>query len=274
MEHSQIVDNALKLFSGGNGNPTLKSSFFLFGHGLKLIEIGNIEDLMYLSSARKHFSAIFNNLWNISIIFDRIEWTKNACKNGIIGELQASEYFKVDIVTFHTEVRASLDYMTNIISIFSKQVGQIPESFNKLRNRIDKYENKLDSEITALVKSADWFSEFRTVRDALIHSHGSAFTSLGVKAGVIFQINDHTGASLINKHSLKHGSNMVLFEKYAAYYTACFLNLIESVGDILKKIKPQELTLNQLYIQGQGIQVINNWMKCYKNAYKENNLSG
>ncbi len=272
MNDTKILDNAINLFEERDGELSLKTSFFTFSYGLKKIDIENDAALTYLLESTKHFTSIFNNLWNISIIFERLEWVKYAYRKGILDERRATSYFKVDIITFHTELRASLDYITKILSIFSKQNGQVTNSFDKLRKRVNNYTNKLDLEIINLIKNANWFNEFRSVRNALIHLNGEVITMYGIDEGIGFQITDHKQTPFINKPFLKHDVNTVIFEKYAALYFTYFLNLIEDFGVVLQRIVPKNLVLMQMYIHGPGLPVIHHWIKCLNAEIQKDNL--
>jgi hypothetical protein len=260
----------LNQFVDRGGVVSLASPFFVFGYGLRKIKIEENPELLYLIRASNGFESIFNRLWNISIIFDRVAWKKNACLNGNIEKERASKYFKVDIVTYHTETRSILDFATEIIGVFFKQHGQFPTSFNKLRQRIEKYHNKLNNEAIEAIRTANWFDDIRAVRDELIHSHGQVFTPLNTDDFVSFQVHDKLMKRMVNKRVFSTNQNLVSFEKYSAYYTACILVLLAKLGTIFMNLEIKDLITNQLYIQGSGLPVIHHWMTCFQRELQNN----
>lgn len=273
MTPSNVLDKALSQFSNSNGILIYDSPFFSFISGLRRVAINEDGTLKYLLPARDSFSSIFNKFWNITIIVDRLAWTKNLALRGLIEELRSSAYFRIDITHFHTEIRSILDYIANIIGVFFKQTGQIPSSFNKLKQRIKKYEKKLNAEIYELIESISWFDEIRTIRDSLIHNHGKTFTPLKATPYIGFQVNDETGRNLVNKNFLEIGNNIVSVEKYVAYYMALLINFLNDIGSTLLNLRIDGFMPQRMYIQGAGLPVLKEWIDDLNSELKQSHLT-
>ena len=135
-------------------------------------------------------------------------------------------------------------------------------SFRELYQWLDKNRGniaKLGEEESALVLSAPWYSELRSVRDAILH-HG-AFTLVfgSPNDGILFQV--HSGFKrLINIDSLMWNENVVDFQLYAGLYFARINVLLEQLGRLLASRIPQQPSMLGVKSYSQGFGILRDWM--------------
>lgn len=205
-------------------------------------------------------NRIVSDLWNIATLLERLEWTRiNTEKIHHLREAWMY-YAKVDISHFHTEIRSVLDHTAKTIDIFSSKPGQIPPSFRKLLENLNRYKNKIDPGIYKLLEEIDWFREIQEVRDSLIHEGAETLVFGEPQEGILFQVYRGSNTKqLIRKQYMHYNQNVIYFERYAAFYFACLLIFIDAIAnEYITKFNWQGISQPKVY--SPGFATIRDWI--------------
>lgn len=213
-----------------------------------------------------HYLKCINmDLWNIESICLRLNWQKELWNRDEISVPFWLAFSKCDISLFHVEVRSIFDYLAVVI----REVSCFPEevrdtSFRKLWNWVDNPDKKgqvhriLGEDLAELVRSCEWFSDVKEVRDSIVH-HGKDILVFPEKDKILFQIT--SGPKMVPLPKQVMVSERVAdFELYAGLYTGYLFAYLEEVGAVIH---------NKLDLRGigkevknchPGLEVIRNWI--------------
>lgn len=252
-----VLAEALKLFHDNERGLHIKNVFVDVEISLRANSA--FDDNINLKVG-KLFQQTWQDIWNISTLLDRIEWLRKEAIKNRIPENKWRDYTQVDIEHFHTEIRSAMDYVAQIVAIFSKCDGQLPQSFNRLHQRIAKFKNKINKEIFSLIQKTHWFSDIRHVRDSLVHYGGDTVVFCRPQDGILFQIYDSKQSNLINKKYMLFNENVVYFDKYAALYYAHILVFLDSLGGILINSLPNRNGIGGVRSYSAGFYIAKEWI--------------
>ena len=268
MQNTQyILSEALELFHTNEEGIYIENFFIDFGLSLRV----NL-DLTQRSNLKKErfFRQLWQDIWNISTLIERIEWIRKEAIENRISENRWRNYTQVDIEHFHTEIRSAMDYVAKIVSMFSDCHGQLPDSFNRLQNRIEKYQHKLNSKIFSLIQEARWFYDIRYVRDFLVHNGADTLVFSSPQDGILFQVYDITEhTNLINNKYILFNDSVVYFDKYASLYFSQLLVLLNNLGQILFEILPSKVKIDRARSYSAGFFVVKEWIEKLYNEITE-----
>jgi hypothetical protein len=195
----------------------------------------------------KQYYCLFNSIWKISVVFDKVTLIHHWSLNKSIHELQAENFARTDIEYFHVVLRSSMDYVCDIVSNLLG-VEFTKSSFSVVRKNLKQYTEVLPQELYQLIEKAEWYRAFSTTRNNLVHS-GSEVRVTHTQNGTLFMLEappfDIGKAAIFEEYAHKHFSEYV-----------CFLN---EVGNILIDELPLQTIPQQLRISGQGIKVFKHW---------------
>jgi len=253
MKELEVLNECLSLFSTDEQELHIINSFNDVPISLKLLDLVDGDRTF----KRSTFSSAWQDIWNISVFVERMDWLRNGVIEGHIEESRWRHYTQVDIGSFHVEIRSAMDHVAEIIADFSNLNGKLPTSFNRLQQRIDKYSTKLDPEIVKLIKEASWFSDIRHVRDSLVHHGGDTLVFCGAKEGITFQIYNDFVHNQVNKSLFMYNQNVAYFEKYAALYFSHLLVFLNNLGNILLSKIPKRTSGCRSY--AQGFKTLHKW---------------
>jgi hypothetical protein len=262
-----ILKEALNLFHSNERGLYVTNYFVDAGSSLQVNSIFNEENNFKLE---RLFHQTWQDVWNISTLLERIEWLRELAIENAISDNKWRDYIRVDIEHFHTEIRSAMDYVAEIISIFSNRHGQLPTSFNRLKERIDKFDNKIQEDICLIIRNTDWFSDIRHVRDSLVHYGGNTLVFCRPNDGTLFQIYDSKLSNLINKKYILFNENVAIFDGYAALYYAQLLVFLNNLGKILIKNLPNRAGIGQSMSYSAGFYVAKEWIEKLQNLILKN----
>lgn len=244
-----VMQRALSLFSSDDHGYYLSGPFF------------DIDITLFQEhpGARSVIGAITEDLWNISTLVERLEWSRQQCTENEHLKSRWFYYAKVDIEHFHTEVRSILDYAAELIAVVSN-AGQLPTSFRRLLERKAKYEAKIAPDILALLGEVEWFWDVRTIRDNLVHHGALAIVFGDPETGILFQVFEPGFKRLVNKPSLLYNANVVHFERYAALYFSWLITFLDSLA---ATFVPGEKGAIRSRCYSPGFKVLHDWIADY-----------
>lgn len=261
-----ILKESLKCLQRDDGGYYLTSSFLdgLNNLHFSLTRISNKN----LRNTYNAMSNINQDLWNICSLAYRMEWFRTYMKK---LELTGGSSFiwglftGLDIEHFFVEVRSILDYTAVALGGLLNKPGQIPESFDKLYNRLENrphiYENMLDSEIIGIIKSASWYSDIRQIRNNIVHFGSSAFVFSSPNDGILFQIFHNGWEKSIIMEPLMWNANVVDFQLYAALYFSKTLSLLGQLGDLISTRVPKPYGISNAKANFSGIEIFAEWIR-------------
>lgn len=261
-----FIDQAIGLFQEDAQGLHLTSKFLDIGYSLRFNDY-------FTDQQRTNVEVLFRHAWqdiqNISVLIERIEWVKLEAINGKITDDKWREYTRLDVEHFHTELRSLMDYVNEIISYFSKMQGQWPGSFNRMTQRIDNFRRKMHPEVYEEIIGTHWFHDIRYVRDSLIHYGGNSLIFGKPDEGVLFQIYDSKNSNLINKNFILYNENVAYFEKYAVLYLSKVLVFLDNLGGFYLNLLGIEMKLGGVRSYASGYVVTHSWLSVLKNELKE-----
>jgi len=219
-------------------------------------------------SCRRIYSGVHSvgdALWDIETTICRLEWQKQLYFNGALTASQWFIFSKADIRLFHIELRSLMDHIGLVIKNGSESKNKPKDSFDDLRKKRVDYlqKNMISEEICDLLDGADWFDDFRDIRDEIVHK-GASVVSFGIKKGdpVMWAIYKGHFRNVMKISPFVINENGVMnFERYAAYHMSRVYALLNSFGDILYKVI--DITRSQRKSAARshgGIKVLRAWM--------------
>lgn len=250
----KILDGALKQFGVDDQGLYIGNSFFNVPASLKIASYESEE----WNVNRACFTKVIQDVWNISVFLERIEWMRQKVVRGELEEQRWLHYAQVDISSFHVELRSLMDYVAESIALVYMLNGKLPKSFDRVRERVDKYKSKLDIRMVELLNDTKWFSDIRHIRNSLVHHGNDSMVFFGAEVGTLFQVSDGFVEDKINIEWLMYNENVAYFEKYAALYFSHLLVFLDEIGAIfLDKLK---IRIRSMKLRAPGFAVINGWI--------------
>lgn len=172
---------------------------------------------------------------NLLAIAFRLEWQKVALERGELDKIRWTVFVEADIYLFHIQLRAIFDYLARIIVSMAHYPGQVKgkDSFNKLRIWVkgkDRtlVDEKLGSQLAAIVEPCDWFDDVRDLRDGFVHrGRNPMLVSSGNK--IHFLITAEQSKSMANE--VMYASTIVHFERYAGLCIGYLIDLMDKIGE-------------------------------------------
>ena len=184
-------------------------------------------------AAQEALRAINHDIWQISVIVSRLEWSRAQVETGILPQAIWCRYAEVDIESLLVQFRSIFDYAARTIEAFAPKRKQLPLSFRSLRENLDKYANRLPEGIEPLIRSADWFDLCVKVRDEIVHGGGHPVVFPSKDEGTLFQVYGGAYQRLIFLRSGMHNENVVRLDRYVAYMFGNTLAFLDMLGKLL-----------------------------------------
>lgn len=208
---------------------TIQAAFHSLSLDLKIF--GNNEQKILGNSVDSISKTIIADFWNIGFILQRIDVIRSLA----IKDNNWSDFWRIstanDIDYFHIKIRSILDNVALLVKHTSNKKGQLPDSFNDLFTKIDKFKNKLDKEIVAIILDNNWYSSARDVRDKLVHYNASTLVFGSPSDGTHFQTYCKSFNAMIKDRVIMVNENVVDFEKYGALVLINLIVLLEKVSN-------------------------------------------
>ncbi len=265
----KIIEKALSLFPKDKNGPHWSGQFVSLSVDLTF----NAQQNTDLRKPAMLTNCIVQDIWNIGTILHRLSWLRTAPIDREFIDHMWLPYASVDIEHFHVELRSIMDYVGEIVAHVSNKQGQVPESFRKLFNWVSHKQGnrkRLGEDLAAVVESAEWFPNFRGIRDALIHSGGFTLVFGTPKEGILFQVFKDMANNLIEHKTLMFNENVVYFDRYAAIYLAHLFVFLEFLADTIYKRQNLNSIGHGASCNSPGFNIIVTWMNILKTILEKN----
>jgi len=208
------------------------------------------------------FHFLHQDIWNLETIVLRLVWQKDLWIRNQLDETLWMQFGAGDIDLFHVEFRSIFDYLAKIIGTISDSPGQVPLSFEKLKNWTAKSHSnaqRLGEDLTRVVLSCEWFDDLKTVRDSIIHRGGYTLV-LPVKGRILFQVHEGVSRKVLIPE-IMFNENVADFELYAGLYTGYLIAYLEEVSVLIYKHLNLKKVGSNAKSYHQGLQILSDWIK-------------
>lgn len=138
----------------------------------------------------------------------------------------------LDIEYFFIVTRSAMDGISQLIGAISNKSDQLPNSYNELKNKLNKYASRMNPRIYSLVKNDPWFEIIKSLRDSFIHADNRLISSAlnGDRATFTTEKRDDYLKERIPP-ALWLNENLIAFEYLAAAIVAHLIYLVETIAD-------------------------------------------
>jgi hypothetical protein len=207
------------------------------------------------------YSHLMQDLWNIETAFERLDLQHRLW---VAGELNSGVWFRfasLDIDIIHVETRSLFDYAAQILQRVAAKPGTVPKSFNDLlafAEKSDGHKQRLGEPLVELLRQCHWFSDYRLVRDNVVHRGAQTLVFLE-KPHFWFQtFTDFRNK--INIPEIMPNENIIDFPLYAGVLYGYILDFLERMSVLLNS----QVALNRVGGRSRsshpGIAVGREWM--------------
>ncbi len=119
-------------------------------------------------------NGIIRDIVNLSVLLERMELVYQNTHTNLLKDKDML-WISCDIETYFMLLRSIADSLAIIICKSSRFSGQVPASFNKLKECILKHQDRIEKEFYNLFVNDDvsWFDELKDIRDNIIHHNAN-----------------------------------------------------------------------------------------------------
>lgn len=209
----------------------------------------------------RNLFAIASDIWNIGILIQRIEWTRQYATQHSDFSHTWRDFASLDILQFHVEFRSIFDYVAKIFRLTARTPKSLPpDNYRKLYSwlvdskDLDKTKrvNQLGQRASDLVSATSCFLEFGDIRDSIIHTGSFTLVAGEPTDGIIFQIyNPSKTTGTIQNQVFLFNQNVADFSLYGAFWLTHLFLFLEDFAAILAECLALTLSHNsRLYSPG------------------------
>jgi len=241
-----------------------KMDYFSSGQFVDLMSHVHVNITMgaKLHKLYRYFYFLYLDICNLETIILRLAWQKDLWIRNQLDETLWIQFGAGDIDLFHVEFRSIFDYLAKIIGMISDSPGQVPHSFEKLKNWTAKSHTntqRLGEDLSRAVLSCEWFDDLKTVRDSIIHRGGFTLV-FPVKGGILFQVHEEVSRKILIPE-IMFNENVADFELYAGLYTGYLIAYLEEVSVLIYKHLNLKKVGSNAKSYHQGLQILSDWIK-------------
>ena len=254
------IDDIQKVVSSFSDDDPIRSSHFESLYSK--IYLLNYKNNSY-SKLISPINLCIEALWNIETVIYRIYWSNQYFLNE-----SDNNYWNIfsqsDIRAFHMEYRSLLDYVGLFIKHIIPSENKPKDSFHALFNNAKKYQDKgiIDKSLYDLIISCEWFNDFKSVRDKIVHNGARVMTFIQNKnQPIMCSILDNYLLSIIDKDFFINNNKVFNFERYVAYHMVklyVFLDDIANWANNTLMLNPQNT--NAIQRHHPGLPVLKKWI--------------
>lgn len=245
-----VIEHALTMFHTKDNECYVCSNFFDLGINLRIA--GN--------SSAPIFSKVTQDLWNVATLLARLEWMRSLAHQGNLHNEAWRSFSSLDIENFFVQMRSTMDHVAEILQRLLQKGKQLPESFRKLRESLQKYRNRLPVEIANIIEAASWFDQMRSARDALVHQGGFSLVFCEPQDGILFQVYGKGHDGYFSHPSMMFNDNIVRFDRFASLLVSNLLVFLDHIGVALYKTTTLSMKVGPVQSSCMGFPLLQQWM--------------
>lgn len=193
-----------------------------------------------LTETGLHVRAVQQELGSILLLWSRLDWMDNMLREGKLTEEAFCLFTATDIDQFHVRLRSAFDYLAQIARACAARPFEMPGggSYNSLVKWLEANPSrhaKLGDVATLVTGTREWFFGLKEMREVMVHHGGFTLVFPGdrigfmvLKPGMGFRPRPSTVPPLVMQNE-----NVVDFERYAVAHTCWFVDLAESLMQLL-----------------------------------------
>jgi len=223
----EAINHALSLFHDDERGCHLRTPLFDLEINLR---VWAPSTHVTAQSAIRH---IHHDLWQVALLASRLEWMRAMAQQKTLDDSIWRAYSQIDIEAFLVQLRSLMDYSVAIIDSFAPKQNQIPQSFRKLRDSIERHGSKLPFGAESIVREAGWFDTIRVMRDALVHDGAEPLVFCDASEGILFQVHTGNTHRFFVRSGFMYNENVVYFDRFAAWSLAHTLRYLDLIGRLL-----------------------------------------
>lgn len=205
---------------------------------------------------------LHQDIWNVETIALRLVWQKDLWTRNQLDETLWMQFGAGDIDLFHVEFRSIFDYLAKIVGTISDSPGQVPHSFEKLKNWVAKSHNnaqRLGKDLARVALSCEWFDDLKIVRDSIIHKGGFTLV-FPVRGRILFQVHEGVNRKVLMPE-IMFNENVADFELYAGLYIGYLIAYLEEVSELIYKRLNLKKVGSNAKSYHPGLRVLRDWIK-------------
>jgi hypothetical protein len=206
-------------------------------------------------------SNILEDLWNIETIALRLDSDRRRHEADELSDSLWMQFASCDVTLFHATLRSMFDFMAQMIKQLSSKPGQVPNSFEDLRNFVQNSSNRsnrVGETLSELIISCDWFSDIRKVRDSIVHRGGSTLV-FPEKSKILFQVHEGFRNQIFIPEVMEN-DNVVDFELYGGLILGYLYSFLEDFSGVAAHILKFTDLRNGSKTAHPGLDVVKKWI--------------
>lgn len=231
--------------------------FVLSGDFLKLLSPRNTISNKF----HEQISFISADLWNLVTLSLRLDWQRKLYIKKQIHAFVFFQFVECDVNQFHVNLRSIFDYTANIIKIISKP-DQVPDSFEKIKNRIDKLEEAgvIEGPLASIIREQEWFDNIREVRNLDVHKGGKPLVSVDEDSSrLIFQMFTPRYRKKVDILEIRYNEDTVFLDSYIGICFGYLIDYLEKLAEFI--LKKYDLKTNgNVFLDVHGLEVLHQWI--------------
>jgi hypothetical protein len=151
--------------------------------------------------------------------------------------------------------------LANFIGLLSGKPKSIPDSFARLRNRVDNLKDSgtIDEPLAKMISACEWFSDMTDVRNSIVHRDGQTMV-FPEDGRILFQV--HAGfRNQVNLPEAMFNENIVDFELYAGLLIGYLLGYLEEVAEIANARLEMKRFSGEPKSYHGGLSIVHAWIE-------------
>jgi hypothetical protein len=214
---------------------------------------------------------VASNVGSMLALLSRVDWMRKQALLDDYANSMWRTYTGLDIESFHVYLRASMDYISDMLTVLASKPDQVGDkkawsSYEKLLNWEAKSpgnRSRLGVELADLVfSSTQWFSAVCLTRDEIIHRGARTLVFGDPQDGTLFQVHRAKFQAIIKGNEfLAFKDDVIHFDRYAVLHLAHLVGYLDDLSGIVRRQFTGSLgPSGNVYLASDGLQVVADWI--------------